>query len=59
MQAICLAHECTAETDQNGKRQFQSASPDEITLLSFVDGLGFSFGGVTDQIISLTLPNPD
>lgn len=40
MTALMVCHNVTPVYDEEGEREFQASSPDEVALVKFVDNLG-------------------
>lgn len=46
LKCASVCHECLVETDDQGKRYFQSSSPDEIAICQRLKEIGVEFQGI-------------
>lgn len=49
LKCASICHECLVETDDNGKRYFQSSSPDEVAICQRLKEIGVEFQGVRKE----------
>ncbi|KLP04549.1 hypothetical protein CEK26_000925 [Fusarium fujikuroi] len=57
--AVALCHTCLPEYKENGKLEFQAASPDELALVRAAQELGYLVINRTTQTITLQVTQPD
>ncbi|CVK83595.1 related to ATPases [Fusarium mangiferae] len=57
--AVALCHTCLPEYKEDGKLEFQAASPDELALVRAAQELGYLVINRTTQTITLQVTQPD